>query len=279
MFRRISRDAAGLFGLLFLILIIALGLAAPLVSPHDPLGQNLRKRLMPPAWMAGGDSQYPLGTDQLGRDIASRIIYGTRVSLLVGFGTVSIAGTLGVMLGLGCGFFGGLLDDVVMRIADAQLAIPFILLAIAVIGALGSGLLNIIVVLGVTGWVVYARVTRASVLSIRESEFVLAARTVGASSIRIMLRHVLPNCIAPIIVVGSYQLATMIFNEAALSFLGLGVAGTTPSWGNMLGDGRDYLSNAWWLATLPGVALTLTVLSINLVGDWLRDVLDPRLTT
>lgn len=279
MFRRIRRDLAGLFGLLVLILVIALGLAAPFVSPRDPLEQNLRTRLKPPAWMAGGDWKHPLGTDQLGRDIASRILYGTRVSLLVGFGTVSIAAMLGIMLGLVSAFFGGLIDDVIMRIADAQLAIPFILLAIAVIGAIGPGLLNVVVVLGVTGWVVYARVTRASALSLREQEFVLAARALGARPIRIILRHILPNCIAPIIVVGSYQLATMIFNEAALSFLGLSVAAPTPSWGNMLGDGRDYLSNAWWIATLPGVALTLTVLSINLLGDCLRDVLDPRLTT
>ncbi len=278
MFRRIRRDLAGLLGLLVLILVIALGLAAPFVSPHDPLEQNLRTRLKPPAWMAGGDWKHPLGTDQLGRDIASRILYGTRVSLLVGFGTVSIAAMLGIMLGLVSAFFGGLIDDVIMRIADAQLAIPFILLAIAVIGAIGPGLLNVVVVLGVTGWVVYARVTRASALSLREQEFVLAARALGARPIRIILRHILPNCIAPIIIVGSYQLATMIFNEAALSFLGLSVAAPTPSWGNMLGDGRDYLSNAWWIATLPGVALTLTVLSINLLGDCLRDVLDPRLT-
>lgn len=225
----------------------------------------------------GGKLANPLGTDQLGRDILSRLIYGARISLAVGAAAVLISGVLGVAGGIAAGFYGGFVDEALMRLADLRLALPFILLVIAVIAVFGPGFFNVIVILGLTGWVPYARVVRAEVLSIREREFVVAARVLGARDSRLMFRHILPNIVASAIVIGSLELAQMIVTESALSFLGLGVRPPTPSWGNMLGEGRDYLLTSWWLATFPGLAITVTAVSVNLVGDWLRDVLDPRL--
>ena len=255
-----------------------MAIGAPLIAPHDPFAQNLDGRLAPPTW-AGGARAHLLGTDQLGRDELSRLIFGARISLLVGITAVFVAGVTGVMVGVVAGFNGGLTDEVLMRFTDLMLALPFTLLIIAVVAVFGPSLVNVIIILGLTGWVPYARVVRAEVLSIREREFVAAARAVGASRLRVMLQHILPNTIASAIVIASVELANMILLESSLSFLGLGVQPPTPSWGNMLGETRNYLMSDWWLATFPGIAIAITAVSINLVGDWLRDVLDPHLVT
>ena len=265
------------FGMAILALVASAALLAPWIAPWDPGRQVLLKRLKPPAWQARGSLEHPLGTDHLGRDILSRIIHGSRIALLVGLAAVLISGILGMAIGLVAGYFRGKVDDVLMRLADVQLAFPFILLAIAVIGVLGPNLRNIIIVIGVSSWVVYARVVRGEVLSIREREFVQAAIALGSRDGRILVRHVLPNAFTPWLVVATLDMARVIVIESALSFLGLGVQPPTPTWGGMLADGRVYLSTAWWLATFPGLAILVTVLGINLFGDGLRDTLDPRL--
>ena len=256
---------------------IAVALAAPLLAPHDPLDQDVARRLLPPAWLAGGSPDYFLGTDQLGRDILSRIIYGSRISLLIGLLSVGLSLPIGVCLGLLAGYFTGRFDDITMRIADVQLAFPFILLAITIAGVLGPSPRNVILILAVGGWVVYARLARGQALSLREKEFIEAARSLGSGSLRVLFRHMLPNVVSPIIVVGTFSVAQMILLESSLSFLGLGVQPPTPSWGGMLNDGKAYITVAWWLTTFPGAAIMLTVLGINFMGDWLRDLLDPRL--
>jgi len=274
--RRLVRDRGALVSVAVLLLIVGLALAAPLLPVADPLEQNLVGRLVPPGWTAEGSWEHPLGTDQLGRDILSRVVWGARVSLVVGISAVLIAGTLGVSIGVLAGYVGGHVDNLLMRLADGQLAIPFILLVIAVIAVVGPGIEKVIPVLGITGWVIYARVARAEVLSIRGREFVQAVRALGASPSRIVLGHILPNILGSIAVVASVEVANVILLESALGFLGLGVQPPMPSWGNMLGEGRDYLATSWWLASLPGLALAITALSITMLGDFLRDVLDPR---
>jgi peptide/nickel transport system permease protein len=271
------RKRAGLIGLVIVLLNVVVALSAPVLAPHDPLDQDVARRLLPPVWLAGGGHEHLLGTDQLGRDILSRIIYGSRISLLIGLLSVVLSLPIGVGLGLLAGYFTGRLDDITMRIADVQLAFPFILLAITIAGVLGPSPRNVILILAVGGWVVYARLARGQALSLREKEFIEAARSLGGGSIRILFRHMLPNVVSPIIVVGTFGVAQMILLESSLSFLGLGVQPPTPSWGGMLNDGRPYITVAWWLTTFPGAAIMLTVLGINFVGDWLRDLLDPRL--
>lgn len=276
----LRRNRAGLAGLIVLALILLAALSAAWIAPHDPLAQELQRRLLPPAWMSGGDWQFLLGTDHVGRDILSRVIFGARISLRVGFVSVLVAGLIGMLLGLLAGYFGGWVDDLISRVIDIQLAIPYLLLAVALVMVLGSSLRNLIVVLVLYGWTVYARLVRGQTLSVREREFVTSARTIGASSGRIMFRHILPNVVSPMIVMATLEIANMIVFEAGLSFLGLGVQPPTPSWGGMLADGRDYIAaGTWWPATFPGLAISITVLAINLVGDWLRDWLDPRLDT
>jgi peptide/nickel transport system permease protein len=260
-----------------LALVGLTALGAPWIAPHDPQNQVLERRLLPPAWQARGTWAFPLGCDHLGRDILSRLIYGSRVSLLVGLTAVAISGLLGVSLGLMAGYYGGRLDTVVMRLVDVQLAFPFILLAITVVAVLGAGFRNVIIVLGVAGWMVYARLVRGEVLALREREFIAAAHALGVPTHTIIPRHILPNVLTPVIVVGTFSVATNIITEASLSFLGLGVEPSIPTWGAMLSDGRAYMGRAWWLTTLPGLAILVTVLAINLLGDWLRDRLDPRL--
>jgi peptide/nickel transport system permease protein len=250
---------------------------APLVAPFDPLEQDIGQRLREPGWQDAQGRVHPLGTDHLGRDILSRIVFGSRIALVVGLAAVLISGVLGMLIGLLAGYFGGRVDDFLMRLADIQLAFPFILLAIAVIGVLGPSLRNIIIVIGVSSWVVYARVVRGEVLSIREREYVQAAIALGSQHWRVLRQHVLPNTLTPWLVVATLDMARVIVIESALSFLGLGVQPPTPTWGGMLADGRVYLSTAWWLATFPGLAILITVLGINLFGDGLRDTLDPRL--
>jgi len=273
--RRVSFRAV--FGIAVLLLMGGAALAAPQIAPWDPGRQMLLKRLRPPVWQERGLREHPLGTDHLGRDILSRILYGGRISLGVGLSAVTLSGLIGVTLGLLAGFHGGRTDAFIMRVVDVFLAIPYILLAMGVVFALGPSLLNVILVMAVTRWVQFARIVRADVLSIREREFVSGARARGNRSMRLLLRHVLPNALTPIIIVATLELAFMIIYESALSFLGLGVQPPTPTWGWMLSDGRNYVATAWWLATFPGLAIMLTVLAVNLLGDWLRDTLDPRL--
>jgi peptide/nickel transport system permease protein len=273
----LRRGRTGLVGAIIVAALVITSIFAPLLAPHPPGEQELSKRLRPPAWLAGSNPAHLLGTDQLGRDILSRIIYGSRVSLSVGIMAVAISGTLGVLLGLLAGYYGGKVEVVIMRAADIQLAFPFILLAILIIAVVGSGLQNIIIILGIAGWMIYARIVRGEVLSVREQEYIEAARTIGAGDARILFRHILPNVMAPVIVIATFAVANVIIAEAALSFLGLGVEPSIPTWGGMLADGRAYVGTAWWLATFPGLAIMITVLGINLVGDWARDVLDPRL--
>ena len=258
-------------------LIATCAILSPLVAPYDPNAQSLGGRLMPPLSSSADGLFHLFGTDQLGRDIASRVVYGARVSLLVGIAASLVAGTLGVTLGLVSGYFGGWIDAVIMRMCDVQLALPYILLAIAVLVIVGSGLVNIILVLSVTQWVTYARVVRSGVLSEKEKEYVLAAKALGFTSARIIARYILPNVLAPVIVVGTFSIAQTIVAESALSFLGLGLSTSIPTWGGMLADGRNYIVVAWWLAAIPGLVITITVIGINLFGDWLRDHLDPKL--
>lgn len=274
---RLARRRTALFGLLVVGLVVLTAALAPALAPFDPLEQDIGQRLQEPGWQDAQGRVHVLGTDHLGRDILARIIYGSRIALLVGGSAVLISGLLGMLIGLIAGYFGGRVDDFLMRLADIQLAFPFILLAIAVIGVLGPSLRNIVIVIGVSSWVVYARVVRAEVLSIREREFVQAAIALGSRDGRILIRHVLPNAFTPWLVVATLDMARVIVIESALSFLGLGVQPPTPTWGGMLADGRVYLSTAWWLATFPGLAILITVLGINLFGDGLRDTLDPRL--
>ncbi len=266
---------AGL-GAALVVVVVLVALLGPLTSPRDPLEHNLRSRFKPPGFQ-DGSGVFLLGTDQLGRDILSRLIAGTRVSVIVGVLSVVIAGLIGVSYGLISGFAGGLVDNLMMRVADAFLAIPFIVLVVAVSGVVGAGLVTLILILGVTSWVTYARVTRAEVLAVREMDYVMAARALGQSGLKIMFKHILPNVTGSIIVLATMMVATTMLAEAALSFLGLGVQPPTVTWGLMLSDGRQYIGSAWWMSTFPGIAITLTVLGVVFLGDWLRDLLDPRL--
>jgi len=275
--RRLARRRTALFGLLVVGAVLVAALGAPWLTSFDPTEQDITNRLKAPGWPDPSGRIHPLGTDHLGRDLLARVVFGARPALMVGFAAVAISGLLGLVVGLVSGYFGGRTDDVFMRLADIQLAFPFILLAIAVIGVLGPSLPVIIVVIGVSSWVVYARVVRGSALSLREREFVQAAQALGSRDGRILVRHVLPNVLTPWLVVATLDMARVIVIESALSFLGLGVQPPTPTWGGMLADGRVYISTAWWLATFPGLAILVTVLGINLFGDGLRDTLDPRL--
>jgi peptide/nickel transport system permease protein len=274
--KRFRSDSAAVLGALLMLAVIICAIAAPVLAPHDPEQADLRARLKPPAWQVDGNSDYLLGADPIGRDLLSRIIYGARISLFVGIVGTAISLLVGASLGLLAAFYGGFLDSLLMRIADAQLAFPFILLAITVMAIFGTGLVKLVLVLGITGWVGYARVIRGETLSTKEREFVHAARTIGATDRRIILRHILPNVFSSMIVLATVNIAINILLEAGLTFLGLGVDPTIPSWGGMLADGRGYIVTAWWVSTFPGLAIMLTVLGFNLLGDWLRDELDPQ---
>jgi peptide/nickel transport system permease protein len=260
-----------------LLLIVASAALAPWIAPYDPLAVDIRHRLAPPAWMDHGSAEHLLGTDQVGRDLLARMIYGGRVSLVVGVAAVLMSATIGVLLGLSAGYFGGNVDWTIMTVINVMLTFPFVLLALAVIAVLGPSLINMIIVLGVAGWPIYARVVRAETLAIREREFVLAARALGMSHARLVFRQIVPNLISVIVVIATLQVAQVIILESFLSFLGLGVQPPTPAWGNMLGEGRVYMLNSWWIATFPGLAIFVTTLMINLMGNALRDWLDPHL--
>ena len=262
---------------LTLVLMVLAALFAPLVAPKDPYEQSLLLRLTPPAWSAEGEAGYLLGTDEFGRDILSRMLYGARISLAVGLLGVAIGTVFGSVMGMLAGYFSGPVDEVIMLLADMQLAFPFILLAIAIIAVLGPSLTNLIILVGISGWMTYARVCRGVVLTLKEREFVQAVHALGGSDRRVLFRHILPNITSPIIVLATLDLARLIILESTLSFLGLGVQPPNPSWGGMLGQGREYLDSAWWLATFPGLAIMLTTLAISRGGDWVRDTLDPTL--
>jgi ABC-type dipeptide/oligopeptide/nickel transport system permease subunit len=275
--RRLWRLRWGLAATAVLLGITAGTVVAPWIVPHDPLAVNIRHRLAPPAWMAGGGAQHLLGTDQVGRDLLSRVVYGGRVSLVVGVTAVLISATIGVLLGLGAGYVGSRTDTLIMTLVNVMLTFPFVLLALAVIAVLGPSLSNMIMVLGAAGWPVYTRVVRAETLAIRERDFVVAGRALGMGHTRIVFRQILPNLVSAITVIATLQVAQVIIAEAFLSFLGLGVQPPTPAWGNMLGEGRVYMLDSWWIAAFPGLAIFVTTLVINLMGNALRDWLDPHL--
>jgi peptide/nickel transport system permease protein len=278
LWRKFTRNPIGVIGGIILLTVIVGAVFADYVAPHEPNRQRLIARLKPPFWADGGSITFPLGTDNVGRDIWSRIIHGSRISLIVGICAVGVSMLIGVTLGLASGFWGGRIDAIIMALVDIMLAFPQLILAFAMVAVLGPGIGNIILVLGLTGWERYARVVRAEVLALREREFVQAARAVGVSNLKIVFGHIMPNTFSSVIVMATLQTAQAILAEAALSFLGLGTGRTYPSWGQMISLGRDYISIAWWLSTFPGLAILLTVLAINLVGDRIRDVLDPRVT-
>jgi peptide/nickel transport system permease protein len=275
--RKLLRRPPAVFGLFCVVVVVIWAVAPGLFAPLDPVDQNLDRYLKPPGHVDAEGRTYWLGTDQQGRDILSRVIWGSRISLIVGIATVIVSGLVGMTLGLVAGYFGGKLDAVISRIVDTALAIPFILLAMALIAILGASLQNIVLAIALRTWIVYARVVRGEVLALKEHEFVMGARAMGCGTPRILVRYLLPNVLSSSIVVATLYLGRMIIIEASLSFLGVGVPPPTPTWGGMLSDGRTFLDTAWWIAFFPGVVLMLTVLGVNLLGDWLRDVLDPRM--
>jgi peptide/nickel transport system permease protein len=262
--------------LAIVVVMVLVVLAAPLIAPANPVQQNLLSRLKP-AFTALPNGQVALlGTDQLGRDILSRILYGGQISLLISISGVGLAAAIGVTLGLLAGYYGGAVGAVIMRVVDIQLGFPGLLLAITLAAALGPGLLNVILALGIARWTTYARMVRSGVLTIKNEEFVQAARVIGARDVHIIVRHVLPNTVSSIVVIAALHLGQMILAESALSFIGLGVQPPTPSWGAMINQGREYLTSAWWLAAFPGLAIMLMVLALGLLGDAVRDYLDPH---
>jgi peptide/nickel transport system permease protein len=259
-----------------ILLLLTLAAAWPVIwLPHDPYTSDISLRFIPPLWQEGGERPYPLGTDALGRDMLSMIIHGGRFSLTIVTLAAIISLLIGVTAGLAAGFFRGWLDDLLMRLVDIQLAFPLVVLIIAVVAVLGPSFWNLVLVLGVSGWAPFARIVRGTVLSLREKEFVEAARALGSNPVRIMLRHLLPNTLTPVIIFTTFDFARLLLIESALSFLGLGVQPPTPSWGAMIADGRQYLFEAWWNAALPGAAIVAAVLAFNFLGDGLRDAFDP----
>ena len=272
----LAQSPVGVAGSLIVTVVVLLAFIGPVISPHDPLNRNIRDRFKPPGFVDQSGNLYSLGNDQLGRDIFSRIIAGSRVSVLVGVVSVLIAGTLGVIYGLFSGFVGGIVDSVMMRIVDGLLAIPFIILVIAISGVVGAGLSTLILILGFTGWTTYARVIRGEVLKVRAMEYVIAAYALGQSRPKVMFLHILPNVVHSAIVLAAVQVGVTILAESSLSFLGLGVKPPTVTWGLMLSDGRQYINSAWWMTAFPGIAITITVLGVVFLGDWLRDFLDPN---
>jgi ABC-type dipeptide/oligopeptide/nickel transport system permease subunit len=269
--QRLLRSKSALIGGTVLLAIVLAALLAPLINPYDPIKTSQRTSLEAPS------HAHLMGTDRFGRDVLTRVLWGGRLSLPVGFVSVVIAAVVGVALGLIAGYYGGRLDAVIMRFVDLLLAFPGILLALAIVAVLGASLLNLMIAVGIASIPDYVRITRGTVLSVKEREFVLAARTVGIRDSAIILRHILPNVLAPLIVLATLGMASAIITASALSFLGLGVKPPTPEWGNMLAEGREFLQHAWWVAFFPGLAIMLTVLAINLLGDGLRDALDPRM--
>jgi len=269
--RRLKRNRLAMLGLVVLLLMYSAAFLAPFIAPHDPRTTELGDKLRPPG------SEHPLGTDPYGRDVLSRVIYGSRISLSVGFVSVAISTTLGTILGAIAGYYGGRVDNVIMRLVDIVISFPVLFLILTVMAVIGPSIFNIMIVIGFTAWPGVARLVRGQFLSLREQEFAEAARALGAEDGRVIFRHILPNALAAIIVSATLGVAGAILTESGLSFLGLGVQPPTPSWGNMLFEGKSYFRQAWWIAVFPGLAIFLTVLSLNMVGDGLRDALDHRL--
>lgn len=272
----LRRNKIAQVAVVVLLIVVLVGIFGPLIAPHDPTEQDLTARLTPPFWAKGHVAGHLLGTDSLGRDVLSRIIYGARISLLVGIAATLLSGVIGSIIGVLAGYYQRWLDVILMRLADIQLAFPTILLALTVVVILGPSLWFVILVLGFTGWVSYARVIRSEVLSLRSREYVTAARAIGDSDLQIMWRHLRPNVMAPLATIATLQVASMIIAEASLSYLGLGVPPTVPTWGGMLSDGQLYIRTAWWISVFSGAAIMLTTLAINITGDLLRDVADPK---
>jgi ABC-type dipeptide/oligopeptide/nickel transport system permease subunit len=275
--RFLWRDRSGVIGLVMFLVVVFAAVFAPVIAPYDPLEQSLRDSKMPPAWYPEGSWEHPLGTDNLGRDLMSRIIYGARVSLTVGFFGVLIAGTLGLIFGALAGYLGGRVDALIMGAVNLVLSLPYLLFVVVIAAILGRSLINVILIFGITDSPIFARVTRGEVLRIRQSGYVESAISAGAGTGRIIFDHIIPNLIGPLITLATFEMSAMIFYEAGLGFLGLSVPPSVPSWGNMLAAGRKYLTSYPWITTWPGLAIMWTSLSMNLLGDWLRDVLDPRL--
>lgn len=273
------RDRLAVIGVGLLVLIAVAALWPFGWLPHDPTWSDLDARLRPPAFLSGGMLAHPLGTDNLGRDILSRMMYGGRFSLFVALSAVTIAAIIGITAGLMAGYRGGIFDVVIMRLVDVQLAFPLLLLVIAIIAVLGTSLVVLVVVLGIPAWAHYARVVRGSTLAAVSQTYVEAARALGGSEGRLIARHILPNLATPIVILTTFEIARLLLLESAVSFLGLGIQPPTPSWGTMIADGRNHLYEGWWVSTMPGLAIFVTVLAFNFVGDGLRDVLDPRLHT
>lgn len=273
--RELLHSGTGLAGSIFLILVLFAAIFAPLISPHDPNAQSLAARLQPPV-LFGGHWDHILGTDQLGRDLLSRMFYGARVTMLVAAAVVGLAGIVGIFMGLIAGYYGGWLDSIIMRFADTQLAFPGLLLALVILYAIGPSVKLLIIVLAINGWLVYARIVRGLVLGLKKSEYVEAAEISGARSFRIMTRHIIPNIASPILTLLVLEFARIILAEASLSFLGYGVQPPQSSWGLIIGQGQDYLTVGWWLVAIPGITICLTVLSANLLASWLRLYADPK---
>jgi ABC-type dipeptide/oligopeptide/nickel transport system permease subunit len=270
------RDKAGFTGMALTCALLFMALAAPLLAPDHPAEQDLMARLKPPAWSANGTWNHILGTDHLGRDVLSRVIYGSRVSLLVGAAVVLAAGVFGTVLGLIAGYFRGRADSFIMRWIDTQVAFPGLLLALIILAVIGPSLITVILVLALNGWMVYGRMTRSAVLSVRETAYVEAAEILGCNSRRVIFRHILPNLTSPLLTVAILEFARIVLAEAALSFLGLGIQPPATSWGLDVAAGKDYMFRAWWLVTFPGIAISITVLAINLVASWMRLISDPQ---
>lgn len=273
---RLFRRRLGILGVMLGAAVLLITACAPWLAPYDPLAQKLALRLQPPTLLSSGGA-HPFGTDHLGRDLLSRVLYGGRISLFISGVSVILAGTVGLMLGVLGGYYRRLGDIVIMRLVEIQLAFPLVLLALAVVVTLGTTARNIVLVFGLTSWPIYASIIRGEMLALQSREFIVAARSIGAADTAIVLRHLLPNLVSPLTVVASFEFARLLLMEAAIGFLGLGIQPPTPTWGNLLADGRAYLHDAWWLTAFPGATIALTVTSINFIGDTLRDLIDPRL--
>ncbi len=274
--RELKRDKPGLIGVILITSLVLMAVFAPYIAPHDPAVQDLTARLAPPVWYDKGTWNHVLGTDHLGRDVLSRAIYGARVSLWVGAAVVLLAGGFGVVMGLMAGYLGGRTDAFIMRWIDTQVAFPGLLLALIILAVIGPSLTTVVVVLALNGWMVYGRMTRSAVLAIRQSPYVEAAEVVGCRWPRILFRHILPNLTSPLLTLGILEFARIVLAEAALSFLGLGIQPPATSWGLDVAMGKNYMFMAWWLVTIPGCAIAVTVLAINLVASWLRLISDPQ---
>jgi peptide/nickel transport system permease protein len=271
------RRFPGVAMIILVFLLLIPGIFAEWIAPHDPIKGSLAARLKPPMWSKGGSIEYPLGTDKVGRDVLSRIIYGARVSLRVSLEAIIVSGVIGTTLGLLAGYFGGKVDALIMRLVDISLGLPIILVALVFVAARGPSFTTVVAVITVLLWARYARQVRGETLSIKERDFVARARVAGASHFRIMFRYLLPNVVNSLIVLATLQVGFVILLESSLSFLGAGIPRPTPAWGLMVADGRELIVTAWWISMFPGIAIMLTVLSLNLLGDWLRDHLDPKL--